>query len=750
MTNELIMRSKKLDIKFFLLSLILTALLSQSITAQIGPALEMAPGDGNPTGNGPVLSTAIRLRNNTNNATNGTTFATYNPALIATYTLKDFEYPNFYTTAQRSTRQAVNIGGGSPIFVRQDFFGSPSENNFTSAGSIAGNGIHLTANSAVQLEILTTPLRLNGKTTNGKHKMADLEITFNRPVNNPIINIAGLGGTVTNLGFSAEFDVIVESATASPTYTKPSGSSTFLVTGNKITNGESRFKSDGTNGSFKINASEVTKITLKIFMRRDGRTSNTNNWAAQNTSTISGEVLNISLSVLESDLEILKNITPSQANSGENVVFNLTAKNNGPSNNTGVKVNDLLPSGYEYVSHVASSGTSYVSGSGIWTIGNLANSTSSNLAITAKVLSTGNYTNTATISGNVSDPNINNNTATASLTSLCFEEIMGSPFQWNIPNAGNQTTHSKTVIQPGTNAGFAFDIYELDNSFNMEINGILLATQEIEFQANDGLIQNIRFADGTIWEAGGIDDIWKLRGSTNKPIVRVVISPLGNVTMYGSKVSATNAAYDLEPLVLFGGNTFNTIAWNSVNNNTIKISQHLEGPTKMDGLGYGKNYRDCETFTLEKQGVFNDENGDGIAQPGETISYTLTVKNDGDIGIYNLKVNDPMLGGEITILPTGENNNNGILDTYEEWIYTVSYVIKQSDINSKGVYNLASVTGKNELNQDLDPETSVDPNPLFPGHPNYDPLRPNHTFVALKGRTLLITNPNIYQRVKRN
>ena len=331
----------------------------------------------------------------------------------------------------------------------------------------------------------------------------------------------------------------------------------------------------------------------------------------------------------------------------------------------------------------------------------------------------------------------------------CYEEVAGETFEWNYGSYPDPTV-TKEITQPGTNAGFIFDIYELDNSFNMTINGILLATQEIEFQSSGGLTQNIKFADGTIWEDGIIEDIWKLVGEPGKPIVRVEIKPNGTIQMFGSKVSSSNTNYELLPLELFGGNTFNPLAWNETTDNNIIVSQNVVGATKMKGYGSGQNLVDCETYTLEKEGVFNDENNDGLAQVGETITYTLTVKNAGDIDIYNLTVEDPMLGGVITATPTGDTNSDGILNIDEVWVYTVNYSLTQADIDNKGVYNLASVAGKNILDEDLDPETSVDPSPLDPTDPNYDPTRPDHTFVPLKGTSLLITNPNIYHKVKRN
>lgn len=65
-------------------------------------------------------------------------------------------------------------------------------------------------------------------------------------------------------------------------------------------------------------------------------------------------------------------------------------------NQTTVVVNDLLPSPFSYVSHVASTGT-YNSGTGVWTIGNLAAGASVTLDITANLAAAGTLTNSATV-----------------------------------------------------------------------------------------------------------------------------------------------------------------------------------------------------------------------------------------------------------------------------------------------------------------------------------------------------------------
>lgn len=77
-----------------------------------------------------------------------------------------------------------------------------------------------------------------------------------------------------------------------------------------------------------------------------------------------------------------------------NVDFTITLTNNGPSDATGVKVEDMLPNGYNYVSSSTSIG-SYNDGSGIWNVGSIVNGASETLIITAYVNPVGDWLNIA-------------------------------------------------------------------------------------------------------------------------------------------------------------------------------------------------------------------------------------------------------------------------------------------------------------------------------------------------------------------
>lgn len=160
------------------------------------------------------------------------------------------------------------------------------------------------------------------------------------------------------------------------------------------------------------------------------------------------------------------------------------------------------------------------------------------------------------------------------------------------PGNAGKTTITKTFDAPAADAGFVFDVYELDNSFNMTINGVDLATQEIQFQS--GVVnypQNIRFkSNGSRWGENGVPQIYSLGSSTNStPIIRITIGPDGSVSMMGRRSLTSN----LEPLELYGGTRFNNITWKTTGSNTVVATMLVTGTTVMRGLGVGKKIIPC-------------------------------------------------------------------------------------------------------------------------------------------------------------
>ena len=116
------------------------------------------------------------------------------------------------------------------------------------------------------------------------------------------------------------------------------------------------------------------------------------------------------------DIRLTKTVSNSNPAVGTNVTFTITAHNNGPDDTTALQVTDLLPAGLTFVSATPSQG-SYVSGTGVWDIGVLANGASATLQLTATVTGTSRVTNVATrTSSTPTDPNPANDTARSRVT----------------------------------------------------------------------------------------------------------------------------------------------------------------------------------------------------------------------------------------------------------------------------------------------------------------------------------------------
>ena len=93
------------------------------------------------------------------------------------------------------------------------------------------------------------------------------------------------------------------------------------------------------------------------------------------------------------------------------------------------------------------------------------------------------------------------------------------------------------------------------------------------------------------------------------------------------------------------------------------------------------------SIALVKSGTFQDESNDGFAQVGETIDYSFTVTNTGNVTLTNVGVTDAkvaMNGGPIATLAVGAQDFS---------TFTASYTLTQADIDAGSVTNTATATG---------------------------------------------------------
>jgi uncharacterized repeat protein (TIGR01451 family) len=151
----------------------------------------------------------------------------------------------------------------------------------------------------------------------------------------------------------------------------------------------------------------------------------------------------------QADIAVTKTVNNATPNVGTNVTFTITATNNGPSDATGVALTDVLPLGTTFVSSNPSQG-SYNSGSGVWTVGAVANSAAPTLQLVATVTSPGNHTNTAIkTAADQPDPNSGNDSGSASVNGQQADIAVTKTVDNATPNVGADVTFTVTATNNG-------------------------------------------------------------------------------------------------------------------------------------------------------------------------------------------------------------------------------------------------------------------------------------------------------------
>jgi len=156
------------------------------------------------------------------------------------------------------------------------------------------------------------------------------------------------------------------------------------------------------------------------------------------------------------DMSITKSDSPDPVGPGQNVTYHLTVTNNGvssgPSTTSGVTVTDSLPAGVTLVSATPSTGSCSGTATISCALGIFPGGASATIDIVVMVspAASGTLTNTASVSAVTADPNLANNTATATTTIVNGADLSitktGSP---DPVHTGQTLTYTLTVHNGG-------------------------------------------------------------------------------------------------------------------------------------------------------------------------------------------------------------------------------------------------------------------------------------------------------------
>ena len=460
--------------------------------------------------------------------------------------------------------------------------------------------------------------------------------------------------TVTNNGPSASTGFTVQDVLPGGyTYVSDTGGGTTSESSGTIT---------WTNAALANGAN--TSIDIVATVNTTGSYANTATITASNeTDSTPGNDsdTNTPIPVPQSDLSIAKTVSNSTPNIGDNVTFTLTINNAGPSTATGVVVNDLLPSGYTYVSD--NGGGSYVSGTGIWTVGSLTNGGNTALAIVATVNATGSYANTASITGDQIDPDPTDDTDTNTPVPLPQSDLsIAKTVSNSAPNVGDNVTFTLTINNAGPSA----------------TTGVVV---------NDLLPSGYTYVSDT-------------------PSTGSYVSGTGVWTV-GSLANAASATLQIVATVNATGSYANTA--------TVTGDQNDPDPT---------DDTDTNTPVPVPQSDLSIVKTVSAPAPliGDDITFTLTINNAGPSAATGVVVNDLLPSGYTYVNDTPSKGS--YVSGTGVWTVgslangasaTLQIIVT---VNATGSYaNTASITGDQN---DPDPTDDTDTNTPVPGAPQAD------------------------------
>ena len=162
------------------------------------------------------------------------------------------------------------------------------------------------------------------------------------------------------------------------------------------------------------------------------------------TSTVSADVTQVA------DVSILKTSSPTSTQPGDQVVWTLSATNDGPSTALDVVISDVLPAGVTFVS--ASPGCSNVAGTVTCNVGDIPSGQQRQVTITVSINvgAPSTVTNTATVDSDTDDPDPTDNSSTSSV-SVAESADLNLTKTANTANAapGDTITYTLTVRNDG-------------------------------------------------------------------------------------------------------------------------------------------------------------------------------------------------------------------------------------------------------------------------------------------------------------
>ena len=127
---------------------------------------------------------------------------------------------------------------------------------------------------------------------------------------------------------------------------------------------------------------------------------------------------------------------------------------------------------------------------------------------------------------------------------------------------------------------------------------------------------------------------------------------------------------------------------------------------------------DDATTTISQQPsltIAKDVTESSATAAGETLHYTITVHNTGNIDLSSVAISDALNGSGLSVPATpasGDASDVGVLDVGETWVYSATHVVTQAEMDGgTALHNIATVTTNHTSAQSDDATTTISQQP---------------------------------------
>jgi uncharacterized repeat protein (TIGR01451 family) len=407
-------------------------------------------------------------------------------------------------------------------------------------------------------------------------------------------------------------------------------------------------------GSITANSLVELRIVVRVNVSASGTTvTNSATIAAadqtDNNSTNNTGSASFTVPRFDADISLTKTVNNATPNEGQLITYTVTARNNGPSTATGLRLTDVLPSGLTLQSANVTRG-SYNTTTGLWNMSSLNNGDTAQLTITATVnasTSGSTITNTAAVTA-LDQPDLvsGNNSASVDIVVQGTDLSVTKTVNTSTPAEGDTVTFSVTIANNGPGA-----------VSNVEI------TDTLPFGLT---FVNASATQGTYDNSTGV---WQVGALANGGNAVLTINATVNTGTAGGTITNT-ASISLFVVPDLNGS-----------NNSANASINVQ----LAGL-------DIQTSkTVDNQ----------LPNEGDTITYTVSLFNNGSIAATNVVATD-LLPSSLTFVSASPsqgtyNNNSGIWTVGTVNAGDTESLIISARVNSgtagSDILNTATLTG---------------------------------------------------------